>query len=46
MWSYLFLIAYIKDRPSTELNGVEEDIYKKIKQLNYQWMPVSKALAF
>ena len=31
MWDYLFLISYIKNKQNTDLNGVEEEIFRKIK---------------
>lgn len=40
IWNYLFYIAYIKDKCSTEFSGIESYVYKKFKDNDISWFPI------
>ena len=46
MWDYVYFIAYIKNKLYTELNGVEQEVLKKIKILDPGWIPIGKSIVF
>lgn len=41
MWHYLFYIAYIHDKPETELTGIESYVYNCHEKLDIHWFPLS-----
>lgn len=44
MWNYLFYMAYLKQKSSTEYTGIESYVADKIKNEEIQWFPIFRAL--
>ena len=42
MWNYLFYIAYIKNKDSTELTGIESYVAEKMALDDISWFPTFK----
>ena len=42
MWNYLFYIAYIKSKDSTEFTGIESYVSEKVAQEDISWFPTFK----
>jgi hypothetical protein len=40
MWNYLFYIAYLKDKDSTEYTGIESYVADKLKKEEINWFPL------
>lgn len=42
MWNYLFYIAYLNDKETTEFTGIESYVAEKIKKEEISWFPTYK----
>eukprot|EP01006_Ploeotia_vitrea_P023908 TRINITY_DN56589_c0_g1_i1.p1 TRINITY_DN56589_c0_g1~~TRINITY_DN56589_c0_g1_i1.p1 ORF type:complete len:579 (+),score=47.73 TRINITY_DN56589_c0_g1_i1:24-1739(+) len=45
MWTYLYFMHYLKQKPKSELNGQEGYVWDLIQQRNVGFFPLGKALA-
>jgi len=45
MWNYVFFIAYLRDKDSTEYTGIESFVDEKIKNIDFSWFPFNRAFA-
>ena len=43
MWNYIFFKSYIEFKDSTEYNGNESYIKKKIESKDLGWFPIKRA---
>ncbi|EWS73528.1 inositol-triphosphate type 1 protein (macronuclear) [Tetrahymena thermophila SB210] len=43
IWNYMFYLAYLEERDSTEYTGVESYVKEKLTQLDYTWFPIQRA---
>lgn len=42
MWNYIFYIAYLKTKKSTDLTGTESYVFDHYSQKSLEWLPVKK----
>ncbi|KRW98640.1 hypothetical protein PPERSA_00228 [Pseudocohnilembus persalinus] len=42
MWNYLYYIAYIKDKPSTNYTGIETYVAECLKNNDISWFPIDE----
>ena len=42
LWNYLFYIAYIKDKDSTELSGIQSYVMEKLENEDISWFQTNK----
>jgi len=45
MWNYIFYIAFLKWKQSTEYDGTETYISDKIDNQDFGWFPILKSLS-
>lgn len=45
LWEYLYYIAYIHDKPTTEYTGIESYVSDKLAKRDNSWFPCGQALA-
>lgn len=45
MWNYVFFLAYLYFKETTEYNGNESYIFSKISNFDLAWFPVNRALS-
>lgn len=43
MWNYIFFIAWIYFKDSTELDGYESYVYSMMENQDLGWMPMNMA---
>jgi hypothetical protein len=44
MWTYIYFLAYLKSKPSTELTGVEQYVYERVHERDISWFPIERSL--
>jgi len=44
MWNYLFYIAYVREKESTEYTGIESYVADQLERNEIQWFPHYRAL--
>jgi len=45
IWSYLFYIAYLKEKDVTEYTGIESYVHQQLLLGEINWLPINKALS-
>ncbi|EGR32968.1 MIR domain protein [Ichthyophthirius multifiliis] len=43
LWNYVFYLAYLKEKESTEYTGIESYVYEKLEQNDISWFPIQRA---
>ena len=46
MWNYVYYIAYLQDKQSTESTGIESYVQDKINKEEIQWFPTKQYYIF
>jgi len=45
MWNYIFYIAFLEWKQTTEYDGTESYIMNKINNGDFSWFPIKKSLS-
>ena len=43
-WNYVYYLTHIKEKNSSDYNGIESYIFEKWEQQDISWFPIGKAL--
>lgn len=42
MWNYIYFIAHLREKESTEYNGEESYVHKKLNSKDVTWIPIGR----
>lgn len=45
IWDYIYMIISMEDKTEKDCNGIESELYAKIKNGDFSWIPVKRSMS-